>query len=253
MSPSTTASWRSSSLTHSRSRRSPNRFSSSPSRRTSAGPDRGEGRVGLGLEELGLRKLDVAGRDVVGHDQAGDERRPVLLGDLGAHGQLAADDQADLDLVVQEPHVIRPDDVVERAADRARRLAEEGQGDGVRVETRVLDVAGEVGHLRHHPTGGRHRGHQVEGGRVDGLLARPSGLDLLGRGEQLTGGRGVGVDPRGAAGGADPPGVGGTKDGDAHELVTFRRPRRRVRSNSLSSRSERAIDTSSCNASRVPG
>ena len=43
----------------------------------------------------------------------------------------------------------------------------------------------------------------------------------------------------------DPPGVGGAQDGDAHELATFRRPRRRVRSNSLSSRSARAMDTSS--------
>ena len=34
-------------------------------------------------------------------------------------GNVAADDQADLDLVVQEPHVSGPDDVVERAADRA--------------------------------------------------------------------------------------------------------------------------------------
>ena len=46
------------------------------------GSDRREGRVGLGLEELGLRQLDVAGRHVVGHHQAGDERGPVLLGDL---------------------------------------------------------------------------------------------------------------------------------------------------------------------------
>ena len=38
MSPSTTASWRSSPLTHSRRRRSPNRLSSSSSSRTSAGP-----------------------------------------------------------------------------------------------------------------------------------------------------------------------------------------------------------------------
>ena len=107
MSPSTTESWRSSPLTHRRRRRSPNRFSSSSSSRTSDGSDRREGRVGLGLEELGLRQLDVAGRDVVGHHQAGHERGPVVLGDLGAHRQLAADHQADLDLVVQAAHVRR--------------------------------------------------------------------------------------------------------------------------------------------------
>ena len=56
-------------------------------------------------------------------------------------------------------------------------------------------------------------------------------------GEELAGGGGVGVDAGGAAGRANPPGVGGAKDGDAHEVATFRRPRRRVRSNSLSSRS----------------
>ena len=166
--------------------------------------DRREGRVGLGLEELGLRQLHVAGGDVVGHHQAGHERGPVVGGDLRAHRQLPADHQADLDLVVQEAHVIGADDVVERAADRARRLAEERQRDGVRVEPGVLHVAGEVGHLRDHPAGCRHRGHQVEGGRVDGLLARPGGLDLLGLGEQLAGGRGVGVDAGGAARGCGP-------------------------------------------------
>src|SRR4029079_11508344 len=103
--------------------------------------------------------------------------------------QLAADDQADLDLVVQVAHVTGPDDVVEGTADRAGRLAEEGQRDGVRVETRVLDVACEVGHLCHHPAGGGHRGHEVEGGRVDGLVAGPCGLDRLRDGEQVSGGR----------------------------------------------------------------
>ncbi len=51
----------------------------------------------------------------------------VGLGDLGAHRQLAADHQTDLDLVVQQLHVLGFDDVIERADDRAGRLAEEGQ------------------------------------------------------------------------------------------------------------------------------
>ena len=81
MSPSTVLSWRSSPLTRSRSRRSPNRLSSSASSSTSAGPDRGERRVRLGFVELGLRQLHVAGRDVVGDHQAGDVVGQVVLGD----------------------------------------------------------------------------------------------------------------------------------------------------------------------------
>ena len=42
-------------------------------------------------------------------------------------------------------------------------------------------------------------------------------------------------------GGLDPPGVGGAENGRGHELATFSRPRRRVRSNSLSSRSALTI------------
>ena len=45
-------------------------------------------------------------------------------------------------------------------------------------------------------------------------------------------------------GGLDPPGVGGAEDGNGHDVGTFRRPRRRVRSNSLSSRSAVSIDRS---------
>ena len=208
MSPSTTESWRSSPLTHRRSRRSPNRLSSSSSSRTSARPDRGEGRVGLGFEELGLRQLHVPGRDVVGDHQPGHERGPVVLGDLRAHRQLPADHQADLDLVVQEAHVTGSDDVVERAADRARGLAEERQRDGVRVSPESLTWLAKFVICATTRQGAVTGDDQVEGGRVDGRAAPAGSLDPLALGEQRAGGRGVGVDAGGAVGGADPPGVG---------------------------------------------
>ncbi len=113
MSPSTTAFWRTSPLTRSCSRRSPNRFSSSASSSTSAGPTGVNVGIRLGLVELGLGQLDVAGGHVVGDDEAGDVVGQIVFGELGADRHVASDDETDLDLVVQESDVGGLDDVVD--------------------------------------------------------------------------------------------------------------------------------------------
>ena len=124
-----------------------------------------------------MRELDVAGRDVVGDDQPGDVVGQVRLGNGGADGDVAANDQTDLHFVVEEVNVAGFDDVVERAADRAGRFAEERQRDGVGVHAGVFDVGGEVGHLRHHPARRGDRGHQGKAVDRDGIGAVGRGVD----------------------------------------------------------------------------
>ena len=112
------------------------------------------------------------------------------VGDGGADGQFAADDQSDLDLVVQEADVGGLDDVVGRSVDRPGCLAEERQWDRRRVHARVLDVRGEVRHLGHDPARRGDRGDQVEvprrrrcrclrGGRVDGGAVARAGRAVV--------------------------------------------------------------------------
>ncbi|CPU64134.1 Uncharacterised protein [Mycobacteroides abscessus] len=55
------------------------------------------------------------------------------------------------------------DDVVERSADRARRLAKKRERDGLWVHAGVFDMRGEVGHLSDHTAGSGHGGEQVKG------------------------------------------------------------------------------------------
>src|SRR6185312_11107287 len=83
----------------------------------------------------------------------------------------------------------------------------------------------------------------ARGGRGDGV---PVGQQLGG------GGGGGGGDLGGAGGGLHVPGLGGAQDGSAHDVATFSRPRRRSRSNSVSSRRARAMARSSRRDSR-PG
>ena len=99
-----------------------------------------------------------------------------------------------------------------------------------RVETGVFHMAGSWV-IWATTRQGRHRGH-VEGARVDGLRAATGGLDLLARRAACQWSWRL-WRVGGAGGSADPPARRRAQDGDAHELVTFRRPRRRVRSNSL--------------------
>ena len=84
-------------------------------------PDRGEGGIGLRFEELLLGQLHIARRDIVGDHQPAHVLGQVGLGDLGAHRQLTADHQTDLQLVVQQLHMGGFDDVVERTASPSRR------------------------------------------------------------------------------------------------------------------------------------
>ena len=114
------------------------------------GPDRGERRIRLRLVELRFRHLHVARRHVVGHQQPVDELGQVGLGDLGAHRQLAADQQTDLHLVVQQLHVRGFDDVIERTGDGTGGLAEEGQRRLGGVAADVAHMRGVVGGLSHH-------------------------------------------------------------------------------------------------------
>src|SRR6201999_676642 len=111
------------------------------------------------------------------HHQAGDVVGQVRLGDFGAHRDIPTDDQAELDLVVQEPDVLGLDDVVERSADGRRRLAKECERDGLWVHAGVLDVRDEVRHLSDDATWGGHGGDQVEAVYGDGGDAVRGGVD----------------------------------------------------------------------------
>ena len=86
-------------------------------------------------------------------------------------------------------------------------------------------MRGVVGHLGHHPARRGDRRDQGEALDRDGVGARRGRGDRVSVGQQSGGGRGVGVDPGGARGGLDVPGVGGAQDGDAHDVATFSRPR----------------------------
>jgi len=108
-------------------------------------PDRGEGGIGLRLEELLLVSCTSRAENVVGDHQAHHEIGQVGGGDLGAHGQLAAEDQTDLELVVHQLHMRRLDDVAERPGDRPGSLAEEGQRGLGGVAADVFDMRREVG------------------------------------------------------------------------------------------------------------
>src|SRR5690349_21159424 len=143
------------------------------------GPGRREGRVRLALVELRLGQLDLPGADVVRDHQPGDVRRQVPLLDLGADGQRRPHDQAEFDLVVEEPDVGGPYDGLAGTADRTGRLAEEG-GRDVPGEARITGVTAVVDHLGHYPAGGgdRREGGQVcdGGARVGRLCRLPYGV-----------------------------------------------------------------------------
>ena len=211
-------------------------------------PDRGERRIGLRFEELGFGQLHIARRDIVGDHQPDDELGQVGLGDLGAHRQLTADHQTDLQLVVQQLHMGGFDDVVERTNHRAGGLAEKGQRRLGGVAADVFDMRGVVGGLSDHAARRRDRGHQLKAVDRHGVGAVCGGVDGRTVGQHLGGGGRVGRDARGPRRGLHPPRVGGTQDRDGHngsylhsfgwvwgqELATLNSPRRADRSNSLS-------------------
>jgi len=90
-----------------------------PVEQDEAWSDRGEGGVGLALVQLSFGQLDIAGADVVRDDEPGDPLVEVGLGDLGADGEVPADDQAEPDLIVQECDVGWAHERVGGAADGA--------------------------------------------------------------------------------------------------------------------------------------
>lgn len=89
------------------------------------GPGRAEPAVALALEVLALRELDVAGGYVVGDGDAEDVLVEVLGGDGLRLGDLLAQHQGELDLVVEQPHVSRPGDGRVGTGDCGVRLVEE--------------------------------------------------------------------------------------------------------------------------------
>ena len=130
-------------------------------------------------------------------------------------------------------------------------LAEERQRDRLRVHSRVLHVRRVVGHLRDHPARRGYRRDQRQAVDGHGVATVGRGVDGGAVGQQFAGGGGGGLDSGCAGGGLDPPGVGGAENGNGHVLATFRRPRRRVRVNSLLSRS--ALTTESASWGRALG
>ena len=225
MSPATVASWRDLAVDRQPQPQVAEALQVAGVEQHQPGPDGREGGVGLRLVELRLGQLQVARRDVVGDDQPGDVVLDVVGGDVGADGQRPADHEADLGFVVQEAHAVRTHDVVVGTADGPRRLAEERQRDGRRVEPGIRGVGAVVGHLCDDAARRGDRGEQRQLLHGDRLVAGVG--DRAAVGEQLGGGGRRGRDPGGTGGLEDPPGVGGAHDRGAHELATFSRPRRR--------------------------
>ena len=212
--------------------------------------DGGEGRVGLRLEELDLGQLDVPGRDVVGDDQGGDVVGPVVGGDRGSDRHLATDHEADLDLIVEQPDVGGPDDVVVGAGidPDALRKNVNGVCSGFMPTSLTREAKFVAWATTLHGAVTGETSAKLSTGTVSVLFPAAAMGRLVG--QQFGRGLGLGGDPCHPGGCFHPPGVSGAKDGSAHDWAPFSRPRTRWMSNSLSP--GRAL-TTAASSPRVPG
>jgi hypothetical protein len=140
---------------------------------------------------------------------------------MSATGQLSADHKTDLQLIVQQPHMVGFDDVIERPAHRAGGLAEKRQRRLGGVAADIFDVRGVVGGLSDHAARRRYRGHQLKAVDRHGIGAVCRGIDGRAVGEHLGGGVRVGRDTGGPRRGLHPPRVGGAQDRDSHNGSFF--------------------------------
>src|ERR1700751_5581935 len=133
-----------------------------------------------------------------------------------------ADDQTDLNLVVEKLDVRGLDDRVKGPVDRTGCLAKEGEWDRLWIHSSTLDVGSKVRHLRHHAAGNGHRrdwAKAVDGHRAGVVFGGGDGRPV---GQQLTSGSCRRGDSCCAVSSLDPPAFGGSKDWRGHELPTFR-------------------------------
>src|ERR1700747_1879641 len=123
-----------------------------------------------------------------------------------------ADDQTDLDLVVEKLDVRGLDDLVKGPVDRTGCLAKESERDCLWIHAGALDVGCVVRHLRHHAARSGHWGDEAKAVDGHGVRVVYGGVDGRPVSQQLTRGRCWRGDSGCEVGSLDPPTVRGSKD-----------------------------------------